>query len=300
MVKPRGVRERNPKDLIKQFLRELGPRTTTQLEEDFRKVAEKLACKNPDYRAMSNGEKEHEKSIYSYSNRQIRDYCRELQADGEIVQQGLRGRYSLHDKYFDDPIFIAERIGHRIPDIFRKKENLVRKVGERKYVYRTSLDTDRYYKDISEKDVDEERFLFDFILKSGAVITDAMLEAMAPKPDIRKGEDKIARARMYVQRAINLEQMLLRFHQLRFVKEGESPYLGLTDSEPPGLAEEAWSNYELSQQTYKMLRKAFGSILPNISSILTTIRTEKVPQEIVSIKKSHKDLLRRYKGKQIQ
>ncbi len=290
MVKPRGVRYKDPKELIKEFLRGGGPKTSIQLEQDFRTRAEKLVRKNPNYEAMSDEEKDDEISMYSYSDRQIRDYCRELQAEGEIEQHGQRGPYSLPDKYFDGANFYAERVGYRIPDIFKK----------RKYVVRTASDTDRYYRNNSGNDSDEERFLFEFIIKSGAVVTDAMLEAMAPKPDIKKGEDKKDQARMYVQQTINLEQILSRFRQLPFVKEGESHYPGLTDSEPPKLADESWSNYELDEQTYNRLRNAFASILPNISSILVSLRTEEVPQEINGIKKFYKDILRRHRGKQMQ
>jgi hypothetical protein len=289
MGKPQGVKIQDPKELIKEFLRDR-PKTTFQLEEDFRERAKKLAPKNPNYKAMSDEKKEDEIFRNSYSDRQIRDYCRSLKAEGEIEQRGQKGPYSLPDKYFDSPNFFAEIIGQRIPDIFKKK----------KYMVRTASDTDRYYRNNSGNDMDEERFLFDFIIKSGAVITDAMLEAMAPKPDIKKGEDKTEHARTHIQRAVNLELMLLRFRQLPFVKEGESPYPGLTDSEPSGLADESWSNYELNEQTYKMLRKAFVSILPNISSILMAIRMEEVPQEIIAIKKTYKDLLIRHKRKQIQ
>jgi hypothetical protein len=289
MVKPRGVKNQDPKGLIKEFLKGR-PKTTTQLEDDFRRLAERLVYRDPNYKDKSDEEKKKQISRYSYSDRQIRDYCRTLQAEGEIEQQGQKGPYSLPDNYFDDLSFFAERIGHRVPDIFKKK----------RYMVRTAGDTDRYYRNNSGSDVDEEIFLFDFIIKSGAVITDAMLEAMAPKPDIEKDEDKTDLARMYIQRAINLERMLLRFRQLPFVKEGESPYPGLTDSEPPRLADELWSGYELDEKTYKMLRKAFASILPNISSILVTLRTEEVPKEIVGIKKSYKDFLRRHRGKQIQ
>lgn len=282
MGKPQGVKNKDPKELIKKFL-EKHPKTTAQLEDDFRKRAERLIRKDPNYKVKSDEEKKKQISRYSYSDRQIREYCTILQADGEIDRKGQKGPYSLPDDYFDAPSFFAERIGHRTPDIFKKKKDVIR----------AARDTDRYYTNNPGSDVDKEMLLFDFIIKSGAVITDAMLEAMAPKPHIQKGEDKTDRAKMYIQRAVSLERMLLRFSQLPFVKEGENPYPGLTDSEPPRLADESWSGYELNEQAYNMLRKAFASILPNISSILVTLRTEDVPKEIVGMKKSYKDFLRR-------
>jgi hypothetical protein len=94
--------------------------------------------------------------------------------------------------------------------------------------------------------------------------------------------------------------MLQRFSQLQLVKEGVRPYPGLTDSEPAKLADQSWSPYELDEQAYERLRRAFANLVPNISAELTRIRTKTVPEDIEGYKKSYKRFLRDRARKRIK
>jgi hypothetical protein len=288
MVKPPGVRQDDPRILIKQALAD-SPKNTSEIARIIRDRAQNLAHRNPNYDFLTKEQKDKEVAIYSYSDRQIRDYCRDLEAEGEIEQKGERGPYSLPDKYFDDPKFAAEKYGEMaLDDIFKLKGRAI-----------TSNDSIFYYR-AAFKDIDfdfEERWLFDFILKSGSIIADVMLEAMAPKPNIRNGRDKAERAIMVVNNTLSMQRMLLRFHHLPFVARGVQPYPGPSKIDRTKLADESWTSYELDEQTYRRLRKAFAKLLPNVSSELTRVKNE-VPKNIDASKISYKRFLKKYKSKQ--
>ena len=294
MVKPGAVRKRDPLKLITKALVS-GPKTTSEIEQYIRGKAQRYIVKlHPEYNFMKEEDRRRkileEVSKYCYSDRQIRDYCRKLQSIGDIEQKGEKGPYFLSDDYFDNPKFTAERIGHRVLDVL-----------SRRGIVGTREDTNNHCRlDFTTGNI-EEKLLFDFIIKSGSIIADVMLEAMAPKPAVSKGEEKTNLAKMYVRRAINVEKMMIRFRNLLMIKDGViHPYPGLTDSEPPKLADESWSSLEVDEQEYKRLRKAFSNLEPGISAELSKIRTKMVPADIVAHKKLYKKFLREHKRKQMK
>ena len=295
MVKAGVVRRLcDPLKLITEALAS-GPKTTSEIEQYIRHKAQCFIDElHPEYNFMR--EEDKQKKIaeqipkYCYSDRQIRDYCRKLQGMGDIEQEGEKGPYFLSDDYFDNPKFTLERIGHRVLDIL-----------SRKGIAGTREDTNNHCRLDFIRGNLEEKLLFDFIIKSGSIIADVMLEAMAPKPAVSKGEEKTNLAKMYVRRAINVEKMMIRFRNLLMIKDGViHPYPGLTDSEPPKLADESWSSLELDEQEYKRLRKAFTNLEPGISTELSKIRTKMVPKEIVAHKELYKKFLREHKRKQMK
>src|SRR5919109_5201207 len=177
----------------------------------------------------------------------------------DIEQKGEKGPYSLPDNYFDGPKFIAERIGHRVLDILLRRGIVGIREGGNNHC-RVNFVTGNL----------EEKLLFDFIIKSGSIVADVMLEAMAPKPAVGKGEEKTDLAKMYVRKALNVEKIMIRFRNLLVTKGGVMhPYPGLTDTEPLKLADESWSSLELDDQEYNRLRKAFSNLEPGISSELS-------------------------------
>jgi DNA-binding transcriptional ArsR family regulator len=231
----------------------------------------------------------------------IYTHGKELKKNGLVTKNGKFGKYRLTEEAFGDPGLRDWLLGAEV----------MRKVMDRDVSVLNKFCKKYVPEDASE----EQEILFIFALKMGALITYIMKEAMRPKNlaisinsmqkeiDL-KGKEKNELANKWVNNTISPSRILWEFSKLSVVKRGLAIWnpVPINRNLPPQIQKRimgiqknskqfdpynpSWSLYEMNEDNFKKLDKAYKYTFPDIFRALEKIRNE-LPMKIDGYKKKN-------------
>jgi DNA-binding transcriptional ArsR family regulator len=224
-----------------------------------------------------------------------------LKKNGLVTKNGKFGKYQLTEKAFGDPGLYDWLLG----------AEAVRKIMDRNISILNKFCKKYVPKDASE----EQEILFIFALKIGALITYIMKEAMRPKNlairinNMQKEIDlkcnkKNDLVNKWVNNTISPSRILWEFSKLPVVKRGLPIWnpVPINRNLPPQIQKRimgiqknskqfdpynpSWARYEMNEDNFKKLDKAYKDTFPDIFRELEKIRNE-LPMKIDGYKKKN-------------
>jgi IclR helix-turn-helix domain len=272
-------------------------------EQNKETILECIAKSEPEGRSTSELSEEtelHRDTIYNLS--------KQLENEGWVKKEGKYGKYHLTEKALDDP-----SIGSWI---FRGE--VMRSIARWSVPWAKPNKFSSLETKAPNKEYETEGELFDFANKIGALIVYILLHALRPR-DVaingsskRKvtlsGKEKTEQARRWVENTISPRWLLFEFCRVPIIAKGLAVWAGdipISKSIPTEVQRKVrdiqkrrrkinpqdpiWTQYELDEDTFGSLTRAFANVYPEINALLELIR-KSLPDKV----QKHKDWNKKY------